>query len=295
MTSGRSHMGRVLPLGRDASSRYGAWIVAATVYVAALGLAAAMAIASAEQSWRGTFAGRISVQVPASPDGTENRVAETVALLLATPAIEEAVPIDEAVSRALLEPWLGAGPGLDALPLPTLIDVRLRRGTELDIVALEVALDAAVPGTRIDEHGLWLERVLRFTRALQAFGAALAALFALTAVATAVFATRAGLAAHGEAIGIMRLVGARDAGIARQFVAHSRNLAIKGGIVGCALAAATLFLLGRFAPGGTALMLPEMTLSPMQWGALAGLPIVVTALGMASARLTVMRALSRAG
>ncbi len=295
MTGGRRHLGRALPLGRDASSRYGSWIIAATVYIAALGLAATMAIASAERSWRGTFAGRISVQVPASADGAQDRVAETVALLIATPAIEDAAPIDEAESRALLEPWLGAGPGLDALPLPTLIDVRLRRGAELDIVALEVALDAAVPGTRIDEHGLWLEKVLHFTRALQAFGAALTVLFALTAVATAVFATRAGLAAHGEAIRIMRLVGAQDTRIARQFVAHSRNLAIKGGIVGCALAAATLFLLGRYAPGGTTLMLPEMTLSPMQWGALAGLPLVVAALGMASARLTVMRALSRVG
>ena len=288
-------MGRVLPLGRDASSRYGPWIIAATVYIAALGLATAMAIASAEQTWRGTFSGRISVQVPASPDGTENRVAEIVALLLATPAVEEAAPIDETVSRALLEPWLGAGPGLGALPLPTLIDVRLRRGAELDIVALEVALDAAVPGTRIDEHGLWLEEVLHFTRALQAFGGALTVLFSLTAVATAVFATRAGLAAHGATIGIMRLVGDHDTRIARQFVAHSSNLAIKGGIVGCALAAATLFLLGRYAPGGTALMLPEMTLSPIQWGALAALPLVVAALGMAGARLTVMRALSRVG
>ncbi len=293
MNGGRGHRARILPLGRGASSRYGPWIVAATVYVAALALAAAMAIASAEQSWNSALAGRISVQVPPPSDGMENPVAEVVALLRATPAIEEAAPIDEAVSRSLLEPWLGAGAKLDTLPLPTLIDVRLRPDVQLDIVALEVALDAAVPGARIDDHGLWLARMLRFTRALQAFGAALAVLFGLTAVATAVFATRAGLAAHGEAIGILRLIGAQDSHIARPFVAHSRNLALKGGIVGSALAAATLILLARYAPGGSALMLPDMTLSPIQWAALAGLPLIVAALGMATARLTVMRALSR--
>lgn len=293
MTAGSRHMAQILPLGGKISSRYGPWIVAATIYVAALALVAAMAIASAERSWDGALAGRISVQVPPPSEGADNRVSEIVALLRATPAIEEAAPLDEAAARSLLEPWLGAGAKLDILPLPALVDVRLRPEVQLDIVALEVALDAAVPGTRIDDHGLWLAKMLRFTRALQVFAAAIAVLFALTAVATAVFATRAGLAAHGDAIRILRLIGAQDGFIARPFVVHSRNLAIKGGIVGCALAAATLFLLHRYAPGGSALMLPDMTLSPIQWAALAGLPLIVAVLGMATARMAVMRALSR--
>ena len=293
MTARRSQMARILPLGRGAASRYGPWIVAATVYVAALALAACMAIASAERSWNGALAGRISVQVPPPPDGAEKRVAEVVALLRGTPAIEEAVPVDEALSRSLLEPWLGAGAELDDLPLPTLIDVRLRPTVQLDIVALEVALDAAAPGTRIDDHGLWLARALRFTRALQVFGAAVALLFGLAAMATAVMATRTGLAAHADAIRILLLIGAPDGYVARQFVTHSCGLAIKGGVVGCAFAAATLILLDRYAPGTGALMLPDMTLSPTQWAGLAALPLAVAALGMTAAHLAVMRALSR--
>ena len=293
MTAGFVHMARILPLGHGAASRYGPWIVAATVYVAALAAAASMAIASAEKGWKGALAGRISVQVPPPPDGTVQHVADVVALLRGTPAIEEAVPVDEALSRSLLEPWLGAGAELDDLPLPTLIDVRLRRGVQLDIIAMEVALDAAVPGTRIDDHGLWLARTLDFTRALQIFGAAIAVLFGLTAIATAVMATRAGLAAHDDAIRILLLVGAPDGYIARRFVAHSCGLTIKGGILGCALAAATLVLLDRYAPGAGTLMLPDMTLSPIQWAALAALPLAVAALGMTAARLAVMRALSR--
>lgn len=293
MMAGRNHTALALPLGRDGASRYGPWIVAATVYVAALALAASMAIASAERSWNGALAGRISVQVPPPSDGVENRVGEVVALLRGTPAIEEAAPVDEALSRSLLEPWLGAGAELDGLPLPTLIDVRLRPEVQLDIVALEVALDAAVPGTRIDDHGLWLARTLRFAHALQVFGAAIAVLFGLTAIATAAMATRAGLAAHDDAIRILRLIGARDGYIARRFVVHSCGLAIKGGTLGCALAVATLVLLDRYAPGASTLMLPDMTLSPIQWAALAALPLAVAALGMTAARLTVMRALSR--
>ena len=227
---------------------------------------------------------------PAAP---RHLSSEIIALLRATPAIAAAAPIDEAVARSLLEPWLGAGAELKALPLPTLIDVRLWPGARLDIVALEVALDATVPGTRIDDHGIWVARMLRFTRALQVFGAAVAAVFALITAMTAIFATRAGVSAHRQEIGILQLIGAQDSYIARQFVAHSRNLAFKGGVVGCALAAATLVLLDRYAPQGNALMLPEMTLSPIQWGVLACLPPIAAVIGMATARFTAMRALSR--
>lgn len=293
MTAGRAYAAGVLPLRRDAASRYGPWIIAAALYVAALALAATMAIRDVERNWQTALAGTISVQVPAPAGGTGTPVSEIIALLRATPAIAEATPIDEAVARSLLEPWLGAGAELKALPLPTLIDVRLRPGARLDIVPLEVALDAAVPGTRIDDHGIWVARMLRFTRALQVFGAAIVAVFALITVMTVIFATRAGHSAHREEIGILQLIGAQDSYIARQFVAHSRNLAFKGGVVGCALAVATLVLLDRYAPQGNALMLPEMTLSPIQWGVLACLPLIAAVIGMVTARLTAMRALSR--
>lgn len=294
MRAGRAFAAEVLPLAGDAGNRYGPWIVAAALYVATLALAATMAIGDAEQSWRTALAGKISVQVPAASESVGEPVAEIVGLLRATPAIAEAEPVDAAIARSLLEPWLGAGAEIESLPIPTLIDVRLHTGARLDIVALEVALDAAVPGTRIDDHGVRLVDLLRFTEALRAFGAAVTATFGLIALLAVGFATRAGLSAHREEIGILRQIGAQDSYIARRFVTHSRRLAFKGGVAGCALAAATLVLLDRLAPSGDTVMVPETDLSPIQWGVLACLPLVATGFGMATAHLTAMRALSRA-
>ncbi len=293
MNGGQVRAAGVLPLGRSAGGRYGPWIVAAALFVATLATAATMAIRNAEQGWRTALAGKITVQVPAPTGLSDEPAAEIVALLRATPAIAEAEAIDAAVARALLEPWLGAGAEIETLPLPTLIDVRLRPDARVDIVALEVALDATVPGTRIDDHGIRLAHVLRFALALQIFGAAVAAIFGLIAIVTAIFATRAGLSAHREEIGILQLIGAWDGYVARQFAAHARNLSIKGGVPGCALAAGALILLDRYAPDGNAFMVPGMTLSPIQWVVLACLPPVVTAIAMAAARMTAVRALSR--
>ena len=294
MRAGRAFAAEVLPLAGDAGNRYAPWIVAAALYVAALALAATMAIGDTEQRWRTALAGKISVQVPVPSESVGEPVAEIVALLRATPAIAQAEPVDAAIARSLLEPWLGAGAEIESLPVPALIDVRLHPGAGLDIVAFEVALDAAVPGTRIDDHGIRLAELLRFTGALRAFGAAATAVFGLIALLAVSFATRAGLSAHGEEIGILRQIGARDSYIARRFVIQSRRHAFRGGVAGSALAAATLVLLDRFAPQGDTIMVPEADLSPIQWGVLACLPLFATAFGMATAHLTAMRALSRA-
>lgn len=293
MRAGRPFATQALPLSGGAGNRYGPWIVAAALYVAVLALAATMAIGDAEQAWRTALAGKISVQVPASSETVGEPLAEIVALLRATPAIAEAEPVDAAIARSLLEPWLGAGAEIESLPIPALIDVRLHPGARLDIVDLEVALDAAVSGTRIDDHGIRLAGLLRFTGALQAFGAAVTAIFGLIALLAVSFATQAGLSAHRAEIGILQQIGARDSDITRRFVTHSRRLAFKGGVAGCALAAATLVLLDRFAPQGDTIMVPETNLSPIQWGVIACLPLVATAFGMATAHLTAMRALSR--
>ncbi len=295
-----------LPLRRGASNLYGPWIVAAAIYAAVLALAAAMAAPSVERSWEAGFASTISVRIPASAIVSGNTVAEITGLLRAIPAVEKATPAEQraalpdpasAGETALVGPPSASEFGTVAGPPPAAhpasIDIRLRPGARLDIEALEVALNAAAPGTRIDVRDGGAAEMVRFARAFQAFGAALAALFGLVAAATVIFAVRAELAAHRETIGVLRLIGARDSRIARKFVGQAASVAIKGGIVGSALAAATAILLAYFMPPGNALVPSEIALSRIQWAALACLPLAAAAVGMAAARITAMRTLSR--
>ena len=140
---------------------------------------------------------------------------------------------------------------------------------------------------------MWLEDIRLFAGALQAIGYAIVVLVGATAIVTVVFATRAGRAVHEDVIEILHLVGAQDGYIARQFQIHVRTLALAGGLIGFALSVATIIVLGRFAPVGEGAMLPQMTLAPLQWLAMASLPLIAVGIGMATARVTVMRALSR--
>ena len=118
-------------------------------------------------------------------------------------------------------------------------------------------------------------------------------LVGLSAVTMVIFATRMGLAIHGRVIELLHLVGAQDSYVAREFQRHALKLALRGGALGLLLAILTVFLIGRVLGGGEAAALPDFTLRPVEWALLALLPLVVAAVAMVTARLTVLRTLSR--
>ena len=282
-----------LPLKGDPASRFLPWIVALKVYLAALALAGALALNGAVAEWQGARAGTITVQVPPpGADDDTDHVDAAVAVLRATPGVAQADALARAEIVALLEPWLGAGNVDVELPLPWLIDVKLDGETPLDTAALDARLKAAAPGAEIDDHGEWLARVASAARAVQF--AALAVVLAIVAatVGTVVFTTRTSLALHHDTVEVLHLIGAQDSFLARSFGRLALRLGLKGGLIGLVLAALTLAAVGTFASGLEAPLLPRLSLTPAAYLALALLPVASALVAMATARVTVLRALA---
>jgi len=288
-----------LPLSRDASSRFLPWLIAFMVWLAAMALAVVMILSAAGEQWRAGLAGTLTVQIaPAAEGGAaalDARVAQAVKLLRATPGVASAAPISVDRVAALLEPWLGKD-ALSAdidLPVPRLIDVRLAEGAAIDSAALKSRLAAEIPGAALDDHGLWLDRLVALASALEAIAFAVVGLIGLAAVATVVFATRTGLAIHYDVVELLHLIGAQDGYVARQFQGRAFWLGLVGGLIGTLLAAVTIALLGYLAGRIEASLLPPLALSAWQWAALAGIAPGAALISMLTARLTVYRAVGR--
>lgn len=285
-----------LPLARDPSSRFIPWIVGFMVFLAALALAVAMAVANAGHHWRQGLAGTLTVQV--LPQGGEDahaldaRVAAALAALRASPGVTRAEVVPQERVAALLEPWLGKGAALADLPLPRLIDVAFD-SEHADVEAISRQVSESAPGVSIESHGVWLRHLTAFARAIELTAGAVVALISIAAVAIVVFATRSGLAVHREAIAILHLIGARDSFIAREFELHALTLALKGGLIGFALAAVTLAALRWFGARIDTTLVPDLNLAWTQLAALVALPLGAAVIGMATARRTVMAALAR--
>ncbi len=284
-----------LPLDRDAVSRFLPWLIAFMVYLSMLSLAGTMLLSDLAGQWKQGASGSLTVQMAPTDDasGDTRRTRAVLAILRATEGVIRARAMDHVQILALLEPWLGPGGSVSNLPLPLLIEVKVKPNVSLNLERLSQRITIAAPGATIDDHGVWLERLVRLVQTVEALAIGILLLIGFATVLTVVFATRTGLAIHHEVIEVLHLIGAQDSYIARQFAGHALGLGLRGGFIGLVLAALTMLAIRVLREQVTGLHLPDVSLSPLQWAAVAALPLVVAVIAMVSARLTVTRSLAR--
>lgn len=291
-----------LGLKRALSDRLLPFLVGAMAFLGALGLAGAVGASALARHWQGGAAGVMTVQVPApgaaAAKGGGSRAERVLQVLSATRGLDGARMLGDGELAALLRPWLGAGAGRIAIPLPAVIEVRLG-GAGLDAAALSAALETAAPGTLVEEHDRWVRQLAGLARSLQASAGLALVVVALLAVAVIAVATRAGLAARRDSIETVHGLGATDGYIAGRFAARVTVLAACGGALGAAAALPVLLALtGLAAPfraqGAADGALASLTSMPATlWVALPLLPVVAAAIGWVTAQVTVRRWLLR--
>lgn len=289
-----------LGVRRALSDRLLPSLVAAMTFLAALALAGAVGASALAAHWQQGAAAVMTVQVPqpGEPGAGATRLDRVRQALARQPGIAATHVLSDQELDALLRPWLGSGPGRIAIPLPAVIEVRLD-SAEPDRTQLAQTLEAAAPGTLIEDHGRWVGRLAALARSLQACAGIALAVVAFVAAAVIAVATRAGLAARRDAIETVHGLGATDGYIASRFARRATTLAAVGAAIGAAASLPVLAgLTGLAAPfsGGPA---PEGIVAALAalpvslWLALPLLPLVAAAIGWLTAHGTVRRWLRR--
>lgn len=291
-----------LPLARDRVTALVPLLVGVMVFLAVLAAAGALALDNVLDSWRRDVSGSLTAQIPPVPGlgeatraATDDRVARAVEELRGRPGIADVRALDDAELTALVEPWIGSADLIGDLPLPRLIDIQLKPGAlqDLDIPALTEALQEVAPGATLDEHRLWLSRLMDLGDAVGVLGLVIVLVVGGATTVAVIHATLAGLAIHRPVIETLHTIGAQDDYIARQFAFHALMQGIKGGAGGFMLALPALAGLGVLIDRIEGGLMPGVRLSALDWGVLLTLPAGGAALAMLTARLTVLRTLAR--
>ena len=285
-----------LPLDKDALSRFLPWLVAFMVFLAALAQAGLVGLDQMAGRFDTGLAATMTVQIPADPeagaDENARRLQRAMNILSTAPGVVHAEVVSDAKVLELLSPWLGLVEATD-VPLPRLIDVETDPNQAVDARVLAQKLSREVPGAQVDDHQVWLARLIEMVRTLEGLAAGVLGLILLALTGTVVFATRTGLTVHHEAIEVLHLTGAHDAYIAKQFASRALSMGLRGGVYGLVLAVPTLtglgFVAGRMEQG----LLPDMSLTLAGWLSLAMLPLLSALVAGLTARFTVMRNLRR--
>ena len=228
-----SHADRVVP-----STGHTAWLTSFTAgamtFLAVFALALSLASGRLADRWAEALARTATIRISAPADQMAVQTQAVLDLLSQTPGITAARALTDDEQRKLLEPWFGPDLPVDALPIPRLIEIT-EDGAGYDGEGLRQRLAAEAPGALLDDHTRWRRPLAVAAERLRLLGWLSTGLITLAMAAMITLAAGSALSANAQVIRVLRMVGAKDAYIARAFVRRFTLRTLIGSAVGALL------------------------------------------------------------
>lgn len=284
---------QLMPQGRLAGPM--PWVIAIMVALTVIAAAAGLALANTASNATEALSGGVTVQVvEANPAERTRQAKEAARVLQATPGVVDVHIVAQDEVEKLIEPWLGVSAAGDQIPIPALIDVRMRdKVSGEDLGGLRRIVRQVAPAARVDAQSSWLKPVFGAIDSLQWLALALVALLGFALAAAVLLAVRSALGTNRETIEIVHLLGGTDSQIARIFQRAIGFDAAGGGAVGLGLGLVVVLFLGQRFGGLEAGLVSSGALDWADWVLLALIPLAGVGLAILTARLTVLRALRK--
>jgi cell division transport system permease protein len=271
------------------------WVIAIMVALTVLAAGGGLALDNLADRARGDLAGSATVQIVEADPVSRAQQAQAAATILEGNAdVTDVAIVPQERVEELLEPWLGTDNPEDAVPIPALIDLRLRDDAdEATLDRLRDLLAERAPAARIDAQAQWLAPVLSALSALGWAALGLIGLLAFTGAAAVWLAARNALGTNRDTIEIVHLLGGSDDQIARIFQRSILADASVGGLLGLVIGAAAVWLMGaQFAALDSGLV-SGGGLETSDWLVLALVPMGAVVLAVYTARFTVLASLRK--
>ena len=275
-------------------------VVAIMTFLASITTGGVILIGNAASEWQSDVAREVTIQVTPAPGRDVDAVVERATAVARTfPGIGAVRPYSKEESTKLLEPWLGNGLSLAALPVPRLIVVKIATGAAPDIPQLRRTLAEQVPGATLDDHRGWIDRMRAMAGTAVAAGVGILLLMIAATVLSVTFATRAAMATNKPVIEVLHFVGAKNGFIAGHFQHHFLLLGLQGGAIGGGIAIVLFALAGAISSwfagtaGGdqTAALFGSFSIGLAGYIAVLGQVVLIAAVTAITSRHTVNRTL----
>lgn len=287
-----------LPLKDDKANLFLKIMIAAAVFLFSIALSGQLLIRKTAEDWNRGIVGRLTVQI--KPVGTvqnqdeeESRINKIIQFIEAFNEVESATLISDKKMHQLIKPWLGNSVELSTLPLPKLLDVKLKKDQMPDLEKLGSALQEVDPQASIDNHRLWLSRLLDFSHSLEVLALFVLVLVLLISAFSIFYATETSLEIHGKIIEILHIIGATDDYIAKQYAVRGFWNGFIAGIAGLSAAFIVMYSIARMAANIDSGILNFPSFDAENWLAICSLPLWSAVLSMATAYMTVKRTLGK--
>lgn len=281
-----------IPFSRDDANRFLPWIVAFMLCLTGLMLAASLSLGTVLRQMDGGYRNSFTIQIPRDAADRLGE-GEIAALIRDNDWAAEVREIGRAEMQALIEPWLGSAEAMESLPLPLLIEVRVRDDAQVDLEALERRLQQVAEGAEIDDYRQWMAKFSRFSGGVQYTVFALAGMIVLTTLAIVVLAAKTALRLHQQTVEVLYTIGAQDDYIAGQFQQNAMRLVFRGAALGSGAAALLFWGAQRLTTTLDAPLLPVFAFTPVHALLFVLLPVLMATAALFSTRFAVLALLKR--
>lgn len=290
-----------LPLKGENTSFFLQTIISIAVFIFAITLSGVLSIDSMINTWNKSIRGSLTVQIiPINNANPEKVRAETLAyeekaveFLRTVNGVLKVTPLQDAQLDELLRPWLGDEVNIAELPTPRIIDVKISPDANFDYLQLAQDLAKASPQASLDNHQLWLNKLIAFADGLNMIATTILLLVSAITSGAIFYTTQMSLGLHRNIIEILHIIGAKDTYIAQQYAKRMAFLGFIGGIIGLFFAIPAIFFISNLATAIEGGIINDASLSIFDWIIILLLPLFSMLISMLTAYYTVKRTLEK--
>ena len=290
-----------LPLKGENTSLFLQVIISIAVFIFAMTLSGVLAVDSMIANWNKSILGSVTVQImPIDGPNKEKAAAETrvyeekaLDFLKSVNGVLKVNTLTEDQLNELLRPWLGDEIKASDLPTPRIIDVKIDTQANIDFNQLSKDLSIASPQASLDNHKLWLNKLIAFADGLKMVASTILLLISIITSGAIFYTTQMSLGLHHHIIEILHIIGAKDTYIAQQYAKRTAFLGFVGGIIGIFFAIPAILFISRLATAIEGGIISEATLNFVDWAILLALPLFSMLISMTTAYYTVKQNLKK--
>ena len=271
------------------------------MYLFIIVLAIVMSINTMVKSWEKDILGSITIQV--SPiedenkkidtDKTQKQLNKVLQFMENADGVKSVHIIDDKTVERLMSPWLGNKVDINTLPIPQLLDVQLKDNAEINYDEMTRGLHKVTPNASIDNHRLWLNRLLKFAGSLKTL--ALSVLFMVIGICafSIYYSTRTSLGINLNSVEILHIIGAQDQYIAKQYAKSYAKIGFFSGVIGLIFAIPSIVLVSKYGISTGSGLLNSAGLSTFHWLFMMITPLFSLFYAMGTAYYTVRKSLEK--
>lgn len=287
-----------LPLKNDKANLFLEISTAVSVFLFSITLAAYFMISAIISSWNKNIIDGLTVQIAApseelSIEENQMRTNKVIMFFEGLNGVEKVRLVSDQKIKKLMAPWLGADADIDSLPLPKLLNVRLKDGRTFDYKAAKASLSEVAPYASIDNHGIWLKKLIKSASSLKVLSLFILLLVLTAALFSLFYAVGTSLKVHQNIIEILHIMGATDSYVAKQYAFRSFWVGLISSICGMLITLLALFAVSKLSSGLETGLVGAANLSSTHWFVLCSMPIYASVLSMIMAYLSVKHTLGK--